>query len=290
MLADCMNLWPGSWSSSRLRGPSIYLHLNALWNWRLPTRALDARWVPKRTQAMTTPRQRILVGLGMTATRKTVSEKRGGGHSPFTPDPRRNRPKPSPISNENGGTAAIAQGTARFTGPRARGDGPRQTPDLERKHKEELKHNHYASHCQMCLCERPPQELAPVGSYIETEEVRQSIVDAHHADLVSVGGVRHAGNLILLCKLHHENYGRQFTRVGVTAALRDSPARVSICFGKDSHVRWPANRIRDLRHRGSREALLYRSPHRVLVVAGDSIRLMQEGDWSVAGSHPFDFL
>ena len=43
-------------------------------------------------------------------------------------------------------------------------------------------------------------------------------------------------NLILLCKLHHENYGRQFTRASVTAALRDSPERVSICFGKDTHV------------------------------------------------------
>ncbi len=88
----------------------------------------------------------------------------------------------------------------------------------------------------MCLCEHPPGELAPVGSYIESEEVRQSVVHAHHTDLVSAGAVRHAGNLILLCKLHHDNYGRQFTRAGVTAALRDSPKQMSICFDEASHV------------------------------------------------------
>ena len=81
-----------------------------------------------------------------------------------------------------------------------------------------------------------PQELAPSGSYIEWEEVRRKIVEAHHPDLVSAGGARHAGNLMLLCKLHHDKYGRQLTRAGITAALRDNPKDTSICFGEDSYV------------------------------------------------------
>ena len=159
----------------------------------------------------------------------------GGGHSPFTPDPERNRPKPGPISNESTGRSRGSKGQSGSQGSGG-DDGRRQTPELEKKHIEELKHDHYASHCQTCLCEHPPGELAPVGSYIESEEVRQSIVHAHHTDLVSAGAVRHAGNLILLCKLHHDNYGRQFTRAGVTAALRDSPKQMSICFDEASHV------------------------------------------------------
>ncbi len=83
-----------------------------------------------------------------------------GGHFPFTPDPERNRPKPGPISNEPERSPRRSKGQS---GSRGSGGGSRQTPDLETKHIEELKRDHYASHCQMCLCQRPPQELAPVG-------------------------------------------------------------------------------------------------------------------------------
>ena len=159
----------------------------------------------------------------------------GGGHSPFSPDPTRNRPKPGPISAESAGPARRRKGQPGSPGS-GEADSSRQTPDLEKKHIEELKRRHYASHCQMCLCERSPRQLAPAGSYIESEEVRQSVVHAHHTDLVSAGGARHAGNIILLCKLHHDNYGRQFTRAGISAALRDKPKRVSVCYDEDSHV------------------------------------------------------
>ena len=171
-------------------------------------------------------------GLGHDGDENNALGEAGGGHSPFTPDPGRNRPKPGPISNEPAGSPRRSKVQSGSSGS----GGYRQTPDFEKRHKKELKRDHYASHCQMCLCERPPRELAPVGSYIESEEVRQSVVHAHHTDLVSAGGARHAGNLILLCKLHHDNYGRQFTRAGVTAALRDNPKGMSICFGEDSHV------------------------------------------------------
>ena len=159
----------------------------------------------------------------------------GSGHSPFEPDPTRNRPTPGAISTESSRHPRRPKGRP---GSSALGGGniSRQTPDLEKKHVEELKRHHYASHCQMCLCARLPQELAPVGSYIESEEVRQSVVHAHHTDLVSAGGARHAGNIVLLCKLHHDNYGRQLTRAGISAALRDSPKAMSVRYDKDLHV------------------------------------------------------
>ncbi len=159
----------------------------------------------------------------------------GGGHSPFVPDPGRNEPKPGPLTEGLTTEGWPTREHPRKPGP-GRGGSPRQTPDLEKRHIEELKRLHYASHCQMCLCERSPQELAPVGSYIESEEVRRSIVEAHHTDLVAAGGERHAGNLLLLCKLHHDNYGGQLNRDAIRAALQDSPKRMSICFGKTSNV------------------------------------------------------
>ena len=180
-----------------------------------------------------TVEEETLEDLDMTSDENNALVEAKGGHSPFTPDPERNRPKPRPISNEPRESPRRSKRQSDSLGPDG---GSRQTPDLEKEHIEELKHDHYASHCQMCLCERSPHELAPTGSYIEWEKVRRKVVEAHHPDLVSAGGERHAGNLILLCKLHHDNYGRQFTRAAVTAALRDSPKRMSICFGEDSHV------------------------------------------------------
>src|SRR5207249_9198612 len=109
------------------------------------------------------------------------------------------------------------QGSDGASAPSKRDGDGRPVPELEKEHIEALKRDHYASHCQICLCERSPQELAPTGSYIEWEEVRRRVVEAHHLDLKSAGGVRHAGNLILLCKLHHDNFGRRLTRAMNTA-------------------------------------------------------------------------
>ena len=155
------------------------------------------------------------------------------GHSPFKPDPRGNVPSPGPISS----TPSIASPRGEHRGsngnrPSKGSSNNKPAPKLEKKHIEELKQGHYASHCQMCLCKRPPQELAPVGSYVEWQEVRRHVVEAHHVDLKSAGGARHAGNLILLCKLHHDNYGRRLTRVAVTDALRGEKKDKVIRFGK----------------------------------------------------------
>lgn len=56
-------------------------------------------------------------------------------------------------------------------------------------------------------------------------------MEAHHVDSVSAGGARHAGNMILLCKLHHNNYGRRLTRAAVTATLRNEGKEKFITFG-----------------------------------------------------------
>lgn len=151
------------------------------------------------------------------------------GHSPFEPDPARNIPNPRPIPP----SPAAAPPSRRA----ARGDSssdsncdPKPTPELEREHVEALKKEHYASHCQMCLCKRSPQELAPAGSYVEWEEVRRRIVEAHHPDMKSGGGARHAGNLVLLCKLHHDNYGRRLTRAAVSAALSAKATQTMVRF------------------------------------------------------------
>ena len=160
----------------------------------------------------------------------------GSGHSPFTPDPMRNEPRPGPIPNRPSVSRRHSTVRRDSSGSGGNGSGSRTAPAIEKEHIDALKHDHYTSHCQMCLCERPPKELAPTGSYIEWEEVRRHVVEAHHPDLVSAGGARHAGNLILLCKRHHDNYGRQLSRAAVTAALRDGSKERSIDFGEGAPI------------------------------------------------------
>ena len=159
------------------------------------------------------------------------------GHSPFQPDETRNLPKSNPIPAYST-TSAHRHGEHRGEGrPGQHDNSSNPTPRLEKKHIEILKSEQYASHCQMCLCERTPQKLAPKGSYIFWQEVRKSVVEAHHVDLKSAGGARHAGNLILLCKLHHNNFGRRLTRAAITAALQGKVEERAIRFGKDTEVK-----------------------------------------------------
>lgn len=43
----------------------------------------------------------------------------------------------------------------------------------------------------------------------------------------------HAGNLILLCKFHHDNYGRRLTRTAITQALQGDNVDNDVRFGAD---------------------------------------------------------
>lgn len=159
------------------------------------------------------------------------------GHAPFKPDPGGNVPKPGPIPS--------AAKPRRQSGPGNSSGGPGpsdapyvHTPQLEKDHVVALKADHYASHCQMCLCVRSPEELAPAGSYVEWAEIRRRVIEAHHLDLKSAGGARHAGNLVLLCKFHHDNFGRRLTRAGVTAAIQARTAEKTISFDMDDGGRF----------------------------------------------------
>ena len=157
------------------------------------------------------------------------------GHSPFDPDGTRNVPKPGPIPSKPR-TTAKRGGIAEER--KNSGESQRKpVSELERQHKEILKREQYASHCQICLCARPPQELAPVGSYVEWEEVRRRIMEAHHVDLKSAGGAEHAGNLILLCRFHHNNYGRRLSRASLVAELRKKTRKKVVRYeGEHGHV------------------------------------------------------
>ena len=152
----------------------------------------------------------------------------GPGHSPFEPDASRNVPKPGPIPSSLG---VVVQHVPARAGTKGGNDGKARTPALERVQIEDLKKNQYASHCQMCLCKLCPEQLAPTGSYVEWEEVRRRVVEAHHVDLRSAGGARHAGNMILLCKFHHNNFGRRFARAAIARALRGESEGKTIRFG-----------------------------------------------------------
>ena len=157
------------------------------------------------------------------------------GHSPFEPDARRNAPKPRPLPSTS---TPAPRGASRAGHGPSPSEAPvfTPTPELEKQQVEALKRDQYASHCQMCLCALPTHKLAPVDSYVEWEEVRRHVIEAHHVDLKSAGGARHAGNLILLCKLHHDNYGRRLARTAVTAALRDNARPTVVHFQADSPV------------------------------------------------------
>jgi hypothetical protein len=158
------------------------------------------------------------------------------GHAPFAPTPSRNIPNPQPLpSSPRAGTKSREGNRRRNTEASAGGDSGR-TPKLEKQHIELLKGEHYASHCQMCLCERSPSELAPRGSYVEWEELRRLVLEAHHVDPKAGGGARHAGNLMVLCTLHHNNYGGRLTRQTVTEAMRKTRHEKTVRFGDtDGH-------------------------------------------------------
>ena len=154
-------------------------------------------------------------------TKKGNWARRCSGTRRSHPTPSRNVPSPGPIPKSAVAGPPVNQKRGVARPVRSKGGGLAvPTPQLEKVQITDLKSNQYATHCQMCLCGSSPDELAPVGSYIESEEVRRRVIDAHHVDLKSAGGARHAGNLLLLCGLHHHNYGRRLTRAAVLGALK----------------------------------------------------------------------
>ena len=154
------------------------------------------------------------------------------GHSPYTPNPDLNIPDPGPLTKDLLSSSRPRVPVRRKSAAHEAED-TKSTPAIEEAHKSELR-RHYANHCQMCLCRLAPDKLAPIGSYVETAEVRRKVLEIHHVDYKSAGGARQGGNLILLCDLHHHNYGRRLSRAAVTLALAAEPISRTIRFTSDS--------------------------------------------------------
>jgi len=133
-----------------------------------------------------------------------------------------NIPQPIPLS-EDESSISPSKGRDRS---KAR---PRPSSALEDKHKQQLKKT-YAWHCQICLATNTPQQLAPEGSYVSLAENRRCFIDAHHLDQVHAGGARHGGNLLVICKAHHAEYGDAIPRAGISAALQTSAKECEVDF------------------------------------------------------------
>ena len=148
-------------------------------------------------------------------------------HHRFQPDPARNTPRPGAIPqlSESQSLAARARSSRM---PVKKGSRP--AVEIEVLHRADLKQNQYAWHCQVCLASKLPVELAPNGSYVETAENRQKLIEAHHLDQVHGGGARHAGNLIVLCYRHHHELGNALSREKITKALVTTAAPMSVSF------------------------------------------------------------
>ena len=165
------------------------------------------------------------------------------GHSRWEPDPAKNRPKLSPIR-----TKAKRQRSSYPTprpGTRDEGNRKSAAPVEEVEQIEQLKSEQYVSHCQICLCSRRPDKLAPIGSYVEAAEMRRRIVEAHHVDPKDGGGARHAGNIVLLCRYHHDNYGSRLSRAAVVGSMKGASKHdIQFVHGDGSKTEMDGRRVR----------------------------------------------
>jgi hypothetical protein len=144
---------------------------------------------------------------------KPAEEEAGESSQPHPgsdPDPKRNNPNPGELYS--GGGIRKTTRTSGSNRPQVVAE------DIQRV---QLKTDHYASHCQIELARRSPEELGPVGSYAQHAENRICMLQAHHPDKTSAGGARHAGNLLILSKVNHDGIGTRLSRADVTQALRD---------------------------------------------------------------------
>lgn len=147
-------------------------------------------------------------------------------HRPTIPDPTRNLPHPGPIPQK-----AQMKAPRRLPGFSGIYEHATMPPnDLEVTQIEDLKQNQYAWHCQVCLAEKTPGQLAPDGSYVALAENRRLIMEAEHADQKHAGGARNAGNLVLLCHFHHHQLGNALSRDLLTDGLRGATVAKTIEF------------------------------------------------------------
>ena len=141
-------------------------------------------------------------------------------HGPLIIDPKKNLPKMKPITEESDLINFPLRKKTKEESLSRRGSQQRIASKVERINIEELKSDQYAGHCQICLAEKTPEELAPAGSYVEFYEFRRKLIDAHHLDQIHAGGARHAGNILLMCQKHHNLLGDKLSRRVITEVLK----------------------------------------------------------------------
>jgi hypothetical protein len=151
-------------------------------------------------------------------------------HHDWKPNPARNVPSPGPLP---GNSAQPTTPTGR--GLKRASNRPVVPDELEQR--QHLKEKHYAWHCQISLARQPPSALAPKRSYVEHQENRQQLIEAHHPDAADAGGARHAGNMIILSYLAHHQYGRHISRGQVTDALQAGGRPRQVKFGSGKFLK-----------------------------------------------------
>ena len=134
-----------------------------------------------------------------------------------TPDknPLSNLPSPDEIPEGHLSRKGIRRAKTRTQPTRAH--SPSESAQIDN-----LKRNQYAWHCQVCLSESKPNVLAPTSSYVEGDYNRRRMIEAQHCDHVNASGARHAGNIILMCKFHHDELGDAFGRVEVIRSFANA--------------------------------------------------------------------
>ena len=113
---------------------------------------------------------------------------------------------------------------------RPSGGSKRKTPRIEQIQIANLKGKQYAWHCQVCLAERPVEQLAPANSYVGIQENRRELIVSSHMDQVHAGGERHAGNILILCTYHHNYLGDRLSRKDITTALKEGASDHTVVF------------------------------------------------------------
>ena len=141
-------------------------------------------------------------------------------HTSTIIDPQKNLPQIKPITEESALSYSTKSKISKGNSIRGKGVQSKIKSKIEKIHILELKSVQYAWHCQICLAEKTPGDLAPVGSYVEFSAFRSKLIEAHHLDQVHAGGARHAGNILLMCQKHHNLLGDKLSRQAITEELK----------------------------------------------------------------------
>ncbi len=89
----------------------------------------------------------------------------------------------------------------------------------EEEQKLALKKEHYAWHCQACLGQYNPKEVAPPQSYVFLPAYRRRLIEAHHVSHLQNKGAIGAKNLVVLCSFHHDYLGDRLSAKAIQNAL-----------------------------------------------------------------------